>query len=404
MDAAKNIKRVIHNISPKTNRGGIYIYYSYQRKVKRFPTGIRISVKEWDSKNHKPRRGALRVGDETVVDNIYNRLLSLINQHQHEFHGKLPPINYLEAGLNKPEPITDVHKLFAEFIEERKRNNRVVEHTTEYYEFAGKLMLEVDKHYNYFLNLDNFNYDFVEKYIDYCLNEKGNASSTINQRIEVFVTFVKWLDRKQIKHNINPETWEKLDKVKADTLCLERNELNEILEYQPKTKREERTKDIIVFLSHTGMRQIDAKNLTKDYIINDCLEFYPQKTIRKNIKVVIPISKPVREVLRKYNNTVPVYSPKYLSDYIREFCANIPPLKKEIIYKGGKVRKCDALTSHSIGRKTFINLVIQEGVPLPVLMGFTGHTHIDTVLKSYVDKHINNLPQLSKVFEFEDEE
>lgn len=400
MDAAKNIKRMLYNISPKTGKGSIVIYYSNLGKIKRFPTGVKLPVKEWDAKNHKPRRGALRIQDETIVDNLYNRLISLITQHQIEYSGSLPPINYLEAGLSKPEPVTDVHKLFSEFIEERKNNKRLSKSSIDYYEFAGKLMLEADKHFKYFLNLDNFNYSFIEKYIDYCLNEKGNAFSTINQRIEVFITFVKWLDRKEIKHKIKPDTWEKLDKTKADTLCLERDELNEILQYHPKTKREERTKDIIVFLSHTGMRQIDAKNLTKDLVLNDCLEFYPQKTIRKNIKVVVPISKPVRKILEKYKYTVPIYSPKYLSEYIKEFCSQIPLLKKNIVYKGKKVPKYSALTSHSVGRKTFINLVIQEGVPLPTLMGFTGHTHIDTVLKSYIDKHINNLPQLEKVFEF----
>ena len=398
MDAAKNIKRIIYNLNSKSNRGSIYIYYSYQRKIKRFPTRIRISVKDWDTKNNKPRRNALRVQDELVVDTLYNRLIKLITDYQTEYSGKLPPFSYLEAGLNKPEPVTDVHQLFKEFIEARK--SRLTAHTIEYYEFAGQLMLKADKHYKYFLNLENFNYDFIEKYIEYCKNEKNNSASTINQRIEVFITFVKWLNKKGIKHSIKPETWEKLDKEKVDLVCLERNELNDILKYEPKTEREERTKSIIVFLSHTGMRVTDARNLTKDYIINDCLEFYPQKTKRKNIKVVIPISKPVWEVLKKNNNTVPVYSPKYLSGYIQEFCSNIKSLKKEIIHKGEFVPKYSILTSHAIGRKTFLNLCIQEGLPIPTVMGFTGHTSMDTVLRSYLDKHINNLPQLSKVFEF----
>jgi hypothetical protein len=157
------------------------------------------------------------------------------------------------------------------------------------------------------------------------------------------------------------------------------------------------------------MRVSDMQNITKSHIIDNCINFIPEKGDRL-IKepAVVPISKPVRDILERNNYIIPYMDKSNVQKSIRLFCSKFPLLQKEIMYievSGAKatetfVPKYSVLTSHAVGRKTFINLVIQKSVPIPILMGYTGHRNMDTVIKKYLHKHQNNLPHLEKVFEF----
>ena len=252
MDASKNIKRKLINVSKKTGKGSISIYYSIGGKEKYFPTGIKLPASKWHKDNSTYRRGSLSDENAAIVDNLYTTLYSLITDYQYKYN-LLPPIQYLIDGLSKPEeevPEQSVIKLMGE-----------------------------------------------------------------------------WID-------------------------------------------------------------------------NNCLVFYPNKTKGKNLKAVVPISKIVKEILERYNYKLPVIKRSNLTIYIKKLCGNIESLKKNIMYKGKLVPKYSILSTHNVGRKTFINLCVQQQLPISTIMGYTAHSSYDTIIKSYMDKHVNNTVQLSKVFEF----
>lgn len=402
MDSNKNIKRKLLNVSKTTGKGSIYIYYSIGGKEKKFPTGIKLHPDKWDKKKSTYRRGSLSDTDSLIVENLYNTLVSLIIKYQIEYPSQLPPIEYLENGLTKPEEKREdsVLVLMGEWIE---RNKRISSETKKNHSIALKSLTEFCEHINYNLTLENFDFDFIERYNNYQLEENKIQSSTLKLRIQVFKTFTNWLNKRDIKHKIKYINWEKIKTEKPDLVCLERNELDDLLAYKPQTKNEQRVKDTLVFLSHTGVRHGDLEYITKDCIINKCIVFYPHKTKGKNIKVVIPISKPVREILERYDYKLPLIKRSNLTIYIKNLCENIESLKKEIMYNGKLVPKYSILSTHNCGRKTFINLCVQNAVPIPIIMGFTGHTKVETFI-GYVDKHLNGLPQLNKVFEFDKED
>lgn len=396
MDKSKNIKRVLYNISPKTGIGSVCIYYSFKKKINRFNTTIKLSQDKWDKRLAKPRRGALATNDAAVVENLYNKLVNLISAYQYEFNC-LPPVDFLTDNLEKPINKTCIHDLYAEFIESKK--STLAAGSIAGYLSLGNILKDFDTEYKYKLTLSNMNYSFIEKFKAFSINN-NLKNNTINLRINKLKTFVNYLNKKEVKNNINIKAWETLNKNVTELVCLERNELDEILNYKPLNEKEQVTKDIIIFCSHTGIRIGDFNLFDKKWIINNCLEFYPQKTKRKNIKVIIPISKPIREILERTNYKPKTINKDLLSGHIQAFCSKIESLQQKIYFGGELTEKYKILKSHSIGRKTFCNLVIQAGVPIPTLMGMSGHTQIDTVIKSYLDKHQNNLPQLNKVFEF----
>lgn len=395
MDASKNLSRKLYNISKTTGKGAIYIYYSLNGKIKKFPTGVKVLEQKWDYLTEKPKRGSLTDSEIAIIDNLYNKVLDIITKYQFQYN-TLPNIEHLEESLEKPTDKVDVFELFEDYVkyqESRNEHNTVLTYST-----TLTALKKVTEHYKYKLTLDNFNNIFIQKFIDYHLTELKSANSTINLRIEKLISFVNHITDNDVKHTIKTSKWKKLKEEKIDLLCLEKNELEAIINYVPKNISEQKVKDIIIILSHTGMRKGDLKLINKENVVNGNLVFNPEKV--KNVTCIVPISKSLKEVIERYNYKLPTLSKNYLNTSIQKLCKNIELLKKEIVHEGEKVPKHSVLTSHEIGRKTFINLCIQAAIPLPTLMGFTGHTKLDNLLKSYLDKHQNALPQLSKVFEF----
>lgn len=410
----KNLSLRIYNISKKTNAGKLYVVYSHMGKEKYFPTNVSLHSDKWDAQSKEPAHKALSATEISLVDELYDKIAKLIRDYQFKNDNVLPSIQYLEEHINKKEHPTDIHELYQQYLQTCEK--KLAEGTITAYRIAGDLLKEVDKHYNHHLNLSNFNYSFIQRFVEYCqhVKENKNSNTTVSYRISIFKGFVTYLNKMEIKHGIKTDNWDVIDKAasaSATLLCLERDELNQVLAHKPSGKREQKIKDIIVFLSHTGMRVSDSSKITLDHIKEDFIDYIPEKTkkrVKGGVRAVVPISKPVREVLKRYGGVPPYMDKSNVQKSIRKFCAKIPLLQENIRYievdgteeKEVFVPKYSVLTSHAVGRKTFINLCIQAGVPIPTVMGMSGHLTMDTVIKSYLNKHQNSLPQLSKVFEF----
>lgn len=253
MDKSKNLKRDLYNISKKTGKGKIGIYYSYRGKVKRFPTGIECLPEHWEKKECQILKGGVSESDRAIVDNLYNTINGIINEHLFKFN-QLPSTEYISENIEKPEEASEnIHKLFAEFVEYKK--NTVAKSTSDKFVHIGKFLKETDKRNKYNLNLNNFNYNFIEKFTSYLIDVRGNQNSSVIVRINDLKGFVKWINKKEIPNTIKPELWEvPVDNSAEDFTCLERNELNAIMKYEPNPadnpliqKREQKAKDIIVF-------------------------------------------------------------------------------------------------------------------------------------------------------------
>ena len=412
-DKGKNLKLDLYNISPTTGLGTIGIYYSKKGKVKRFSTSVKVHPDSWNGKKREVIKGGISESDRAIIGTLYNKISKIITDHQFKFN-ELPSIDFIIQNLEKPEDTSiNVHDLYQEFIQDYAKD--LSDSKKKEYALTGKYLHIVDKINKYNLNLYNFNYSFLQKFKDYLKKVRGNKNESINIRITNLITFSNWINRKEIKNTIKTEFWEKMDKNSIiDVTCLERKELEAILNYEVEKginknleRKELTTRDLIITLSHTGMRCGDLKQISRKNIVDNCLKYYPNKTKKKGIFAIVPITKPVREILEKYDYTLPNYSDRVLNEYIREFCGKIEILKQEISHTTlvgdnpvtEMKPKFTVLDSHAIGRKTFINLCIERRVQLTTIAGMTGHTKIDTIMKFYADKHANKQTALSDVFE-----
>lgn len=178
----------------------------------------------------------------------------------------------------------------------------------------------------------------------------------------------------------------------------------------PKKQYLERVRDVFVFCCFTGLRHSDAYNLTKSDVKDDCIEITTKKTADS---LTIELNDVSRSILQKYkdevlpnNKALPVISNQKMNEYLKELCqlAGFDEEIRETSFQGNKridviLPKYELIRTHA-GRRSFICNALAAGIPVNVVMKWTGHSDYK-VMRPYIDvadkikaqemKKLNNL-------------
>ncbi|RLD77655.1 MAG: hypothetical protein DRJ10_11560, partial [Bacteroidetes bacterium] len=256
----------------------------------------------------------------------------------------------------------------------------------------------IEEHIKFGLNIHSFRKDFYQDFVDYFVFERGQQNSTIKDNaVKKINTFLNWLvssghiERNEFKgikfpYKINP----------ADTVSLTEQELNTIynldLSQNDKLKQ---VRDVFCLECYTGLRYSDAKKVSKSNISGDSLKIFTKKTTDH---LEIPLRDESLKLLNSYfekNLSLPEISTQKMNDYLKElgelceFNDTINILKISGNSKTELVKhKYELLTTHT-GRRTFVTLSYQKGIPDFLLMRITGHKSIETFRKYYRIKDID---------------
>lgn len=155
-------------------------------------------------------------------------------------------------------------------------------------------------------------------------------------------------------------------------------------------------KDYISILCRTGQRISDVKNFEANQVAGDHWKFTQQKGNRtKTIEMSIPLrgfGSPVKMIFEKYNYKLPKISEPTLNIGIKEVArrAGIDQMiymerwagSKKIIIPGPKY---EFLSSHSVGKKSFINILSNKGISTKGISDITG-TSEKTIRTNYQDR------------------
>lgn len=86
------------------------------------------------------------------------------------------------------------------------------------------------------------------------------------------------------------------------SIALSMNEITRIYYYKGLTKKQEKIKDLFIIGCLTGMRYSDYSTLTSENVQNDIIV---KKTKKTGVTVHVPIHSYIREIIEKYNGTLP---------------------------------------------------------------------------------------------------
>ena len=224
------------------------------------------------------------------------------------------------------------------------------------------LRTSVNRRRNIRLNTFGRNLGLLKTFLGYCLEEGHTKNDQFKKLvIKREVTYQEVLDMNEVK--------------RMYVFDLSEN------------KRLERVRDVFILGCLTGMRYSDYKRIKRENIVNDVIRMREVKDKSKTLE--IPLSSWAKEILEKYNNTLPVISEQKFMEYIKE-TARLVGFTEQVIVSsriGNTIneeskRRCDLISTHTARRK-FINIMKNKGVPDKVIMKITGHRSLFSFHRYY---------------------
>ncbi len=264
------------------------------------------------------------------------------------------------------------------------------------------------KDYEYYSHtttrLNDITEEWMEKFIEFLTVShedtkkhtytcKGNmCNKTINKRLDCLANFV-WRYYKDVDKAEVVKSKKLDDSIKSDILRLYKDELTTLADMPLSNDDDIRIRDFFVFICLTGLRFSDFSTIDKsNFIYNGrfwTLRLFTQKTVKK---AEIPLTERAYSIALKYgfrfdnycnqvfNKTLKKFLKKY--DLYGESYLAVRHVRRKLEKK--IILRRDKISAHT-GRRTFISILIENGVSINRVMAMTGHTNEHT-LKIYVDK------------------
>ena len=148
--------------------------------------------------------------------------------------------------------------------------------------------------------LNNFNEINLKNFYDYCTEQELNVT-TINQRLQVFKTFIKWCNNNKYIDNHYIESVKRIRTTNEVHYTPTKDEINTILDYVKNHSRKQRLYIMLNLIINTGLRRSEICNLK----IED-IDFQNStiKVIGKGKKIIIqPVHKDIICMIKNYIDT-----------------------------------------------------------------------------------------------------
>lgn len=371
------------------------------------PTGRKTDLENWDPKLER----VTATGDPMAqlesreTNRIIEEYKAQINEvfARFELLEKRKPtkeeIKALFYDLTGQESIFEgnevsVSRVFDEYIQTKSKQNGWAESSLKKNE-------TIKRHFISTIGSTPFHLittDTLEKFVGNLLSQ-GLRNTTIQKDYQFVRCFLRWARKKgYYSGNADEDFKPKLkgtDGNQKEIIYLTLEELKKLREYDiPRQKNYlVQTRDVFLFCCYTSLRYSDVRALKKSDRHGDAIHVVTQKTTDA---LVIELNDHAREIMDKYmdvnlpdNAALPVISNQKYNEYLKELgqLAGLDTPTRIVYYKGSKrfdeyYPKYTLLSSHC-ARRTFVVTALQLGIPVEVIIRWTGHSDYDA-MKPYV--------------------
>lgn len=396
----------------KSTKCSIYLRFTVDRK-KRFPITLdeKIEPRFWDFINQKVRSTHPR----HLEINLYLKKRETEIQNQY-YHNRDLPFERFKALATQVKP-TEKKTLFIAFDQfltvyrSEKDSKTVAKYIT-----LNRQLTEFDKiHPIDFTTLDFNFYDRFKAFLlaipnpfyknyrlvpdsnntaDYKLTfgDVGLPVGIFDDNVYSYLiqlkTFLAWSEKRGHQVHQSFKSWEIIRRMHAP-ISLTFKELEALENHVYMSRALEVARDYLVMECRTGQRISDIKRFDLKDLKDDKWTFTPRKGNRLSNKSITVHFKgycaPSLSILQKYNWKMPVISEQKLNDNIKRACKAAGIDSETIIYRWAANKrikisgsKHEFISSHT-GRKSFITLALQSGMPVEFVMQLTGITEYKTI-------------------------
>lgn len=247
------------------------------------------------------------------------------------------------------------------------------------------------------ISLDSFDHKKLDKYLDYLVTKHKYKNTTLEKHLKFLKRFLKWgVNKGFISNDDYKSYFPKIKKVSKKVIFLTKDDIDRIKRFQIPSEKQylERVRDVLIFSCFSGMRYSDLYALTWDDMKSDSLEFITKKT---DDKIIVELNDHTRAIIEKYrytrfpkNKVLPVISNQKYNDYLKELgeLIGFNETVKEVYFRGNdrleSVRPMYAHFTSHIGRRSFICNGLYMGIPVHIMMKWTGHSDYDS-MRPYID-------------------
>lgn len=370
----------------------VYIIYSHgQQKFKIF-TGAKVEDKFWNlcspKKNCPNYENVIRQID-VMQTRIINASMKVRNMNIE------PTVERVQAEFrNQITPEGPVRKSFFELYDAFLIIKGYKPSTLR----KGKLFKSTLEHFCTFacykMDIKTWDRVIYGQFIQHLLFHQKIADSTILRLVKGLKTFINFAypdaDMRWMKY--------KLLSSEEEVIALKKTELQYVVDADLGGYLE-KTRDLFIFLATTGMRFSDSQDFDPNWVTEkDLLKFRQLKT---GTWANPPLYEVSRRVLLKYDGVPPHISNQRFNEYLKELFAELKlnrPITTHIIKNRVVLRKVEPLStvvSSHTGRRTFITLALNAGIPIQIVMRMSGHSDYKS-MRPYMRKDEDEIKRYSK--------
>lgn len=384
----------------KNNATLIYLiaYFKDESKKFVFSTGENIHPKEWDFENRQPNNLTGRTpkanNHRTIkkqLDRYTNFFSTIIDRYKNS--GQEITIDKIRNEFNKEFKKVSITKnkfydAYDDFMLYKQKNKEWSPATVKRYNNIKSILQEFEIEKKYKLTFNTVTDNFYTEFTDFCMNEKGHINNTYSRNVGLLKTFLFWALKKNYTYKTDFIDFKKKPRVITNQIALKKEDLENLLGQNFKTKRLERVRDVFVFSCVTGMRFGELKFASKNNINNDSLFLKEEKGSGKKTRE-IPLNQIATYLLRKYNYQLPLIANQKHNDYIKEVFkeAGYTHNVEKTLTRGKEVIReimpfYERVSSHT-ARRTFITMMKRKGKSDKLIAEISGHRDMKTLNQYY---------------------
>lgn len=358
---------------------------------------IKVREEEWDKSQNLPKSRSdiselLRLED--VIKHTYDHLvLKKIKVTPERLKKELDTV----LGRSHDNGVDII--ILSEYIEtifevdeRRSKNTRA-----QYKNLKNHLVKFEEKKKMQFTN-ENFDRKLYVEFMDYIKGLLNTANSVwkIQKNLKAVLNDIRrnYVELSVFDPMKELSKSEKTKLVTDDSIYFSFEQIEKIIEYEPKTDKYKNVKLILLTLLFTGCRYGDVFKINKQLSLSieggeiDCARFITDKG--KGVEVIVPILAPLRAAIEDNNGPARQISQVKFNEYVKDL-AKSAKFKEEITLaytnsegeKEFKTRPIYELVTSHIGRRSFITNLINY-IPITILCKITGHALKD---KSIIFKY-----------------
>lgn len=320
-----------------------------------------VHPKQWNQKKQRSKHPEINDYLDSVITRFYNIETTLIRDNNLSLYTL---IDMYKNGDRRNATLWDICNLFLQEYEKKVKVGEIVKPTLIKYQtilgYVARYLKSINRNN---ILITDVNQSFCEGLKVYMLGHLTN--NTTFKYIKMFKKVLNFaVDSGYLIRN---PCMVKMKKEKLEYHPLTIEQISAIRNKAIQNDRLSKVRDLFIFQCYTGMAYIDMATLSRNDIKDGMIIKYRQKT---NVKSVIPLFDVTKEILLKYDYTLPVLSNQKYNSYLKELgdVCNIP----------------QSLHSH-LARHTMATMMLNNGVSLSSIAKTLGHSNTRITEEIYAE-------------------